>query len=165
VNILFETHIDFPNKGVFFVDLTPSLLDVKTRDKIIDELFKIYSKSTVDYIVSPDARGYIWGSMVAQKFGVPLIPLRKPGKLPLGAIGATVDFSTEYAKTSLCIPKVELKGKHCLFIDDVYATGGTYRATKTLVAKMGGTVIGASVVLDLKLDNNPEIKAVVKNLG
>lgn len=170
--ILFKTYPDFPVAGVNFIDLTPSILNPKIRRKLIVKLAELYGyrncsdfEKEIDYIISPDARGFIWGGMIAEKYGVGLIPVRKPGKLPDKAIGAVADYKTEYSTTTLCIPKVDLEGKKLLFVDDVYATGGTYRAIKKLVSSMKGDLLGGAVVVDLELDDNKEIKSLVKAKG
>jgi len=52
--------------------------------------------SDVDAIVGLDARGFIFGSLVAQQMSLPFVPVRKEGKLP----GETlkVAYTLEYAK-------------------------------------------------------------------
>jgi len=54
--------------------------------------------SDVDVIVGLDARGFIFGSLVAQQMSLPFVPVRKEGKLP----GETVKvaYTVEYSKVS-----------------------------------------------------------------
>ena len=166
--ILYGEYPDFPTKGVNFIDLTPSLLDPNNAEEIVKQLMKLHINnenevaSSVDYIISPDARGFIWGGMVAQKYNLGFIPVRKVGKLPDGAILSMINYQTEYSSTELCLPIVDISGKRLLFIDDVYATGGTYMAIKELVNQNNGILIGGSVLVDVELDQNPEVKSLVK---
>jgi adenine phosphoribosyltransferase len=159
-NILYNIHPDFPTEGIRFIDLTPSLFDSVVTAEIIKGLIGDFPRP--DFIISPDARGFIWGGMVAQKLGVGFIPVRKSGKLPKGAVVSSVNYQTEYSTTSLCLPRCDIKGKTLLFVDDVYATGGTYNAVKKLVAKHGGALIGISVIVDIELDKTQKVKSLAK---
>ena len=91
-----------------------------------------------------------------------MIPIRKHGKIPGEFIGETIEYETEYSKEKIDIPKVDIKNKKCYFIDDVYATGGTYKACKELVEKMGGEMIGGFCIYDVEIGNNKDIKAILK---
>lgn len=155
-NIKYYITDDYPCKGVKFIDFTPSLLDYQNIEKIIDELVELV-KEDVDYIVVPDARGFIWGMGVANKLKVGLIPVRKTGKLPKENIQNSINYKTEYSTTSLDLPIVDLNQKKCLFVDDVYATGGTYKAVKEMVEKSGGIVTQAIVLYNVLIENNKEI--------
>ena len=74
------------------------------------------------------------------------IPMRKPGKLPEERV-CKACYEKEYGKDYLCILKnKEYKGKRFLFIDDIYATGGTYNAAGKLCEQIGGNLIGGVVV-------------------
>ena len=166
--LLYGEYPNFPINGVNFIDLTPTLANSKVTNEVIRELMGLYINdaedvhSNIDYIISPDARGFIWGSLVAGKYNLGLIPVRKVGKLPEGAILSSISYETEYSTTQLCLPVVDIDGKKLLFIDDVYATGGTYKAIKEMVRQNNGTLIGGSVIVDVELDENPEVKSLVK---
>lgn len=155
-NILYRVEKDFPIAGVDFIDLTPTLTEkdyfkqtaTKLKDKIMEK------HPNIDYIVCPDARGFIWGSYIAALLEKPLIPIRKHGKLPESSVMATVTDTTEYSNIQLDIPIVNLNNKHCIFIDDVYATGGTYKACKKLVEDNNGYLDDAYVVLDLLISSD-----------
>lgn len=168
MNILYKMYNDFPIGGVEFIDLTPSLLNYEVTDEIINEMIKLYfsnieeAKKNVDMIISPDARGFIWGSMIALRLGKGFIPVRKENKLPDEAIIDTFNYQTEYSTTKLCLPQSSIEGKKLLFVDDVYATGGTYQAVKGLVKNNKGILLGGLVVVDVELDNSNEVKSLVK---
>lgn len=139
---------DFPKEGVVFKDLTPDMEDLQSfADRI--NLLLVTVPADVDYIVSPESRGFIYGSPVSLMLGKGFVPVRKEGKLPEEAV-EKYTYTTEYSEDTLCIPKMtEYKDKKFFFIDDVYATGGTYEACKELINKVGGTLIGGAVVLSV----------------
>lgn len=158
-NILYRVCLDFPEKGVKFIDLTPSIINEKTRMKLLSILTNYIENEVgdIDAIICPDARGFIWGTGVATLMNCSLIPVRKTGKLPLNCIDSTVEYDTEYSKTSLALPLCSIKGQRIMFVDDVYATGGTYRACKKLVELSGGTLVGGAVIYNVGIEDNPEI--------
>ena len=159
--ILYGAYQDFPKEGVRFIDLTPSISDIKVRNRIIEEIIKLYNFDDIDYVISPDARGFIWGGMVSERTNKGFIPVRKPGKLPEKAIKSSATYETEYSKNTLNMPLVDIKGKKLVFIDDVYATGGTYRAVEQLVKDNGGLLLGGAVILDIEIIKNKEIKSLI----
>jgi len=152
-DILYCVQKDFPIKGVNFIDLTPTLTEQNyfknTANKLKEMILK--NEEEIDYIISPDARGFIWGAYLAALLDKPFIPVRKHGKLPDSSIMFSTNDTTEYSNIELDIPIVDLKNKKCIFIDDVYATGGTYKACQKLVEKGEGTITNAYVILNILL--------------
>lgn len=155
-DILYRVQEDWPIEGVNFVDLTPTLTSGENFKKVATAMkdMVLENSGNIDYIVSPDARGFLWGSYVAALLGKPLIPVRKHGKLPESCVMSTTRDTTEYSSIELDIPEVDLDGKRCVFIDDVYATGGTYKACQKLVEENNGVLDGAYVVLNVLLTND-----------
>lgn len=163
--ILYRIEKNFPIEGVNFVDLTPTLT-TNNHFKIVAENLKnkiMEINPDIDYIISPDARGFLWGSYIAALLEKPLVPIRKKGKLPPSSIMASTSDSTEYSNIELDLPIVDLKNKKCIFIDDVYATGGTYKACKKLIEENEGIMENAYVVLDIKLTNDNVISLITNN--
>lgn len=158
-NILYRVCLDFPEKGVRFIDLTPSLINTKYRISILSSLVNHIENEAgdIDGIISPDARGFIWGMGVATLMNTSFIPVRKTGKLPMNCVNTTIEYNTEYSTTSLDLPICSIEGKRIMFVDDVYATGGTYRACKKLVELSGGTLVGGAVIYNVGIEDNPEI--------
>ena len=164
---------NYPKRGVNFIDLTPSLTNAKVFFDVCEELsceytniesYKYMSEgtSTFDYIIVPESRGFIWGAAVARDNTVGIITARKKGKLPKSEVGYSIKYNTEYSTEELEIPKVDLKGRDCIFIDDIYATGGTYRACKEMVEKAGGHLNYGLVVADIGIDDNNEITSLLR---
>src|ERR1035438_9539414 len=75
-------HKDFPKKGITFLDLNPILFNSAARSAILKDFEKHIKINSKTIIVAPEARGFIWGIMIAEKLGIPFIPIRKKGKLP-----------------------------------------------------------------------------------
>lgn len=161
-NILYRVEKDFPIEGVNFIDLTPTLTEKDYFYNVAVELKNLITNiEKIDYIVSPDARGFLWGAYVAALLKKPLIPVRKHGKLPPSSVMSTTNDTTEYSSIQLDIPHADVKNKKCIFIDDVFATGGTFKACKKLIQDNGGTLEDAYVVLDIEISNE-KVNSLIK---
>ena len=73
---------DFPVEGISFKDITTLIKDNEAYKYAIDEIVKDLKDKDIDYIVGPEARGFLFGAAVAYALGVGFIPVRKPGELP-----------------------------------------------------------------------------------
>lgn len=164
-DILYRIEKNWPIDGVNFVDLTPTLTTPNHFKRVASQIKDkiITNNNDIDYIVSPDARGFLWGSYVAALLNKPLIPIRKRGKLPESFVLARTGDKTEYSSIELDLPEVDLKNKKCVFIDDVYATGGTYKACQKLVSQNGGVLDGAYVVLNVLLTSDDVNSLITSN--
>jgi len=153
---------DFPSKGVRFIDLTPSLINTNYRMNILSKMVNHIENDVgdIDAIICPDARGFLWGMGVATLMNCSLVPVRKSGKLPVDCVSSIVKYDTEYSTTSLDLPLSDYEGKRIMFVDDVFATGGTYNACKKLVELAGGTVVGATVVYNVGISENNEVWSI-----
>jgi adenine phosphoribosyltransferase len=140
---------DFPQKGVVFKDITPLLADPIAFSSVIDLIVVHYGRGAVDKVVGIEARGFILASPVAYHFGAGFVPVRKAGKLPWDTERA--EYELEYGSETLEIHKDALvPGERVLIVDDVLATGGTARATASLVEKLGGKVMGIACLIELE---------------
>jgi adenine phosphoribosyltransferase len=140
---------DFPKKGVIFRDITPVLQDPKAFRFLIEELIKPYKNKKIDKVVGIDARGFLLASPIALKLGAGLCIVRKKGKLPYQTVAQ--NYSLEYGEETIEMHKDSiLKGERVLIVDDVIATGGTLKATASLVEKLGGKIVGIAVFVELK---------------
>jgi adenine phosphoribosyltransferase len=139
---------DFPKPGVVFRDITPLLADAGGFARCIDAMAEPWQGSGVQAVCGIESRGFIFGAALAQKLHAGFVPLRKPNKLPPPVIA--VDYALEYGTDRLEARNDALKpGERVLLVDDVLATGGTLAAGGALVGKLGGVLVGASVVIEL----------------
>ncbi|MGE0229015.1 MAG: adenine phosphoribosyltransferase, partial [Dehalococcoidia bacterium] len=99
-------------------------------------------------VAGVEARGFIFGVPVAERLGLPFVPMRKPGRLP--AAYASVAYELEYGQTSLELHRdPSVAGHRVLVVDDLLATGGTAEAAARLVAELGGEVAGFAFFIEL----------------
>ena len=149
---------DFPKKGIIFKDITTLVKEPEVFKYTIDQLVGKYQDASIDKIVSVEARGYIFGGVLAYKLNCGFIPVRKPGKLPGDTL--SMDYTLEYGTNTVEIHKDGIKsGDNVLVFDDLLATGGTVHATCKLIEKLGGNVIGCAFLINLKfLDGTERLK-------
>ncbi len=140
---------DFPKKGILFRDITTLLSDKKAFKQSIDDLIKALKGKKIDYVVSIESRGFIFGGALAYKLGCGFIPVRKPGKLPWKVYRQS--YSLEYGKDSLEIHRDAFStAGRVLILDDLLATGGSAKATAKLVEKAGGQIEAIVFLIELK---------------
>ena len=139
---------DFPKAGVTFKDISPLLADAVALKEAVEQLSTPFLGSRVNVVAGIEARGFIFGSLVAQRLNVGFVPIRKPGKLPADVIG--VDYDLEYGSDRLEMHRDSVdETSHVLLVDDVLATGGTLEAALQLLRSTEATVVGVSVLIDL----------------
>ena len=139
---------DFPKQGILFKDITTLLKEPKPFKYAIDTIFDKYRDEKIDKVVSVEARGYIFGGVLAYKLNCGFVPVRKPGKLPSETIA--MDYSLEYGTNTIEIHKDALKpNERVLVFDDLLATGGTVEATCQLIETLGAQVISCVFLIDL----------------
>jgi adenine phosphoribosyltransferase len=96
-----------------------------------------------------EARGFIFGAMLAARLGLGFVPIRKAGKLPVATIG--VDYALEYGSARHELdPTLIDAGEPVLLVDDLLATGGTALAGAELLRRAGAVVGHALFVIDLR---------------
>jgi adenine phosphoribosyltransferase len=139
---------DFPKPGIIFKDLTPVLADAALMQQIVDGLCTPYRHEKITAVAGMEARGFIFGSLVAQALQVGFIPLRKPGKLPAATHSAS--YELEYGQATLEMHQdIVSTGDRILLVDDLMATGGTALASCRLIEMAGGEVAGCAFVIEL----------------
>jgi len=139
---------DFPKEGILFYDITTLLKDGPSLAKAVDALCERYKGEPIDAVLAIEARGYIFGGMMAYLLGTGFIPVRKPGKLPAKAIQET--YELEYGTDTIEMHEDAVqKGQKILVVDDLLATGGTAAAACRLVEKAGGQVVECCFLIEL----------------
>ncbi|GAB2849153.1 adenine phosphoribosyltransferase [Microbacterium insulae] len=144
---LIRTIPDYPEPGVMFRDITPLLADASALRTVIHALIAPFD-GDFDVVAGVEARGFLLAGAAAMEAGAGLVPIRKAGKLPRPA--ASVDYALEYATATIEAHDDIAAGARVLLVDDVLATGGTLAAARTLVAELGGVVVGTAVLLELE---------------
>ena len=139
---------DFPKPGINFKDITTILLDPELSTEIINTFIARLKGNKIDAIVGVESRGFLFGLMLANKMGIPFIPIRKVGKLP----GETLKFkyNLEYGSAEVEVHKSDIKeGWNVVVHDDLLATGGTACAASELIQQLGAKVAGFAFVISL----------------
>lgn len=160
-----RTEKNFPIEGIEFIDITPLILQKETLKEITDKFVEFLKDKNIDYIVAPEARGFLFGTAVANELNVGFIPVRKKGKLPPSTVEMQFEYEKEYGKDILELPKLvndEYKNKNFYIIDDIYATGNTMKSIKESIINLGGNVIGEGVVMNIvELNDNKELFSLI----
>jgi adenine phosphoribosyltransferase len=146
---------NFPKEGINFKDITPLLMDAQLTNDIIDTFINQLNGMKLDAIVGIESRGFLFGFLLANKMGVPFIPIRKVGKLP----GETLKYKydLEYGSAEVEVHKSDIKtGWNVLVHDDLLATGGTACAAAELIQRLDAKVAGFAFVISLDFLNGKE---------
>jgi adenine phosphoribosyltransferase len=140
---------NWPEPGVSFRDITTLLQDPKAFHKVIDIFLQRYKDKDIDVVAGLDARGFIFGPVVAYELGIGFVPVRKKGKLPYQTYAE--NYTLEYGDITTVEVHIDAvsPGDSVLIIDDLIATGGTMLASCKLIERLGAKVYECAVVNDL----------------
>jgi adenine phosphoribosyltransferase len=139
---------DFPKPGILFKDITPLLAHPEAFAESVRVLSDHYRSAPVDAIAAAEARGFLFAAPMALELKRPLIPLRKPGKLPYRTYSLKYDLEYGQAELQMHVDGVA-EGARVLLVDDVLATGGTMEAGCKLIEQAGGVVAGCAFLVEL----------------
>ena len=146
---------DFPKPGILFKDITPLLAVPEAFGHAIDLMAAHYQNQPIDAIAAAEARGFLIAAPLALKLNLPLIPLRKPGKLPYRTYSLKYDLEYGSAELQMHIDGVA-PGAKVLLVDDLLATGGTMAAGAQLIQQGGGVIAGYAFLVELAFLNGRE---------
>lgn len=147
---------DFPKPGILFYDITGILRHPDAFSYIIDRMVEIYGNKKIDAVAGIESRGFIFAAPLAEKLGIPLILIRKKGKLPGKTYSCS--YALEYGTAEIEVHCADIQqGKNVLLVDDLVATGGTLAAAKKLVAQGGGVVTDVFGVVGLPFLNYSKV--------
>jgi adenine phosphoribosyltransferase len=139
---------DFPKPGVLFYDVTGILVHPEAFSYCVDQAVERFRSSPIDAVAAIEARGFVFAAPVAYRLEVPLILVRKKGKLPGETLRAR--FTLEYGEDEVEIHRSDVRsGQRVLLVDDLIATGGTLKATAGLLESAGATVAAIFAVVGL----------------
>ncbi len=139
---------NFPKDGVVFYDITTLMQDPAGFELALNGMQAYVESRKPDKILAVESRGFLFGAVLADRLDLPLVPARKPGKLPFTTI--TEEYALEYGTDSLELHADAVsEGERVVIVDDLIATGGTLAACCKLVERLGGVVAGISSVIGL----------------
>ena len=139
---------DFPKKGILFYDITSILMSPAAFGYCVDSMVKLYKGEQIDAVAAIESRGFLFAAPFAQRLSLPLILVRKKGKLP----GRTVSksYALEYGQAEIEMHAEDIPaGGRILIVDDLVATGGTLRAAADLLSESGALPCGVFCVIGL----------------
>ena len=139
---------NFPIKGIQFKDITTLAKIHAPFKESCDRIINRFKESGITKVAAIEARGYVWGGVIAYQLGAGFVLIRKLGKLPAETINET--YELEYGTNTIEMHKDAIeKGEKVLLFDDLLATGGTAKAAVNLIEKAGGIVKGIAFVIEL----------------
>jgi adenine phosphoribosyltransferase len=143
---------DFPKPGILFKDITPLLANPGAFQEAIRRLVEHYQTRKIDAVAAAEARGFLFAAPLALLMNKPLVPLRKPGKLPYTT--HKLQYDLEYGSAELHVHIDGFHpGAHVLLVDDLLATGGTLEAACKLIGQAGAKVASCAVLVELSFLN------------
>ncbi|MDR1867793.1 MAG: adenine phosphoribosyltransferase [Treponema sp.] len=143
---------NFPKEGVLFFDITGILAEPSAFSYCIDAMVDLYRTRQIDAVAAVEARGFLFAAPFAARMHIPLILIRKKGKLP-GKV-FTKTYQLEYAQATIEIhPEDVPNGARLLLLDDLIATGGTLKASRELLTTAGAIVTDVFGVVGLPFLN------------
>lgn len=139
---------DFPSVGIMFRDLTTMIKNGKALHVMGDALADIYKDKGVTKVVGIESRGFIGGSILADRLGAGFVPARKPGKLPSVTVKAS--YAKEYGVDTIELHSDAIGPDDVVVLhDDLLATGGTMNACYQLVKSMNPKKIYINFIVEL----------------
>lgn len=139
---------DYPKPGIMFKDISPLLKNPAGLAMAVEQMANPYRGKGVELVCGAESRGFIFGTAIAQALSAGFVPIRKPGKLPYHT--HSMQYNLEYGTDTLEIhTDAVAKGQKVLMVDDLLATGGTMEACCELVRRMGGEIVGVTVLIEL----------------
>ena len=149
---------DFPKKGILFYDITSILTAPEAFLYCIEAMVDLYCEKNIDAVAAIEARGFVFAAPFAARMGIPLLLIRKKGKLP--GITLSKKYDLEYAQAEIEIHREDVPdGKKILLLDDLIATGGTLNASRELLKAGGAEVTEIFGVVGLPFLNYEKVLA------
>jgi adenine phosphoribosyltransferase len=139
---------DFPKTGILFKDITPLLAEPCAFQEAVHRLHDHFKDWRIEAVAAAEARGFLFAAPLALVMNKPLVPLRKPGKLPFHTYSLKYELEYGMAELQVHIDGIA-SGNRVLLVDDLLATGGTMQAGCQLIEKAGGQVAGCAFLVEL----------------
>ncbi len=136
----------------FLITAYPSLYE-----DVIKRMTKPFIGMRVDKVMSPEMKGMLYGPTIAYNLKIPFVSILKEGRIPKKyVISKSFNDYSKKEKNLQIAKRTIRKGEKILLIDDVYESGESGKAIISLIKKLGGKVIGISVIYN-KLNKKDEI--------
>ncbi|MDR2313396.1 MAG: adenine phosphoribosyltransferase [Spirochaetaceae bacterium] len=149
---------DFPKKGILYYDITSVLTAPEAFSYCVEAMVDLYEGKNIDAVAAIEARGFVFAAPFAVRMGIPLLLIRKKGKLP--GITLSKKYDLEYAQAEIEIHREDVPAnKRVLLLDDLIATGGTLNAARGLLQAGGAEVPEIFGVVGLPFLNYEKILA------
>jgi adenine phosphoribosyltransferase len=140
---------DFPKPGIVFKDIAPLLGRGPAWRTVTEALLAEVAKLRPDRIAGIESRGFLFAAPLAYELGRGLVLVRKPGKLPWQVVRE--EYALEYGSDAIEMQvDAVAPGDRVVIVDDVLATGGTAAATRRLIERAGGVVVGFAFLVELE---------------
>ena len=155
---------DFPIPGILFYDISTILSNSTALEYAVTAMEEKISAWQPDIIAGIESRGFLFATPLALRMGLPMMMIRKAGKLPGEVV--SYEYDLEYGTDTIQIQSDAIQaGQKVVIIDDLLATGGTLEASIKLCQKVGGEVVGCGVVIELDfLNGRNNLSAPCKSL-
>jgi len=157
---------DYPEPGIVFKDITPLCNNPEALISCAKELADRFRDTDIDRVVGAEARGFIFGPLIAVELKAGFVPVRKPGKLPSKTISES--YELEYGTDTLEMHEDAIaEGEKVLIVDDLLATGGTVCAILKMIRRLKGVPAGVAALIELSFLNPADkidvpIEALIK---
>ena len=147
---------DHPKPGILFYDVTTLFKDPEALHAAADILYEMYKDKGITKVAGIESRGFILGSILAERLGAGFVMVRKPGKLPAETI--EISYEKEYGTDTIQIHKDAIGPDDVVLLhDDLLATGGTMRAACKMVGTMHPKKVYVNFLIELKALNGREV--------
>jgi adenine phosphoribosyltransferase len=124
------------------------LQDTDVFQETIDIFYQQFKDKEIETVVGIESRGFIFAAPLVLKLGCSLVIARKPGKLPYESVKE--EYQLEYGTDAIEMHKDAInEGDRILIVDDLLATGGTAKATGSLVEILGGKIVSFAFLINL----------------
>jgi adenine phosphoribosyltransferase len=109
-----------------------------------------FQNAAVTVVVSPEARGFVLGALVARELGTGLVLVRKQGSHHPGA-SVQVRTAPDWRGRELLLrlhPDALRPTDQVLVVDDWIETGSQATAIQTLIIRCGAKAVGVAALVD-----------------
>lgn len=129
-------------------DISLLLEDAGALKQAVVEMLASFQRNKIDKVAAIEARGFLFGVLIASTSHLPLVLVRKGGNLPLEVLREEVIDYTGRKKILEIQKDAIRKGERVLVVDDWLETGAQIRGALQIIEKAGGEIAGIAVLVD-----------------